>query len=76
MLTSTFAKVFAASEIPGIAELAISGLGRSFKVSDTDTVSDGVWKGVYSKNQKIPDPNCIVNGGKLTNPTTCGFLSP
>ena len=63
-----------ASEIPGIAELAISGLGRSFKVSDTDTVSDGVWKGVYSKNQKIPDPNCIVNGGELTNPTTCGFL--
>ena len=63
-----------ASEIPGIAELAISGLGRSFKVSDADTVSDGVWKGVYSKNQKIPDPNCIVNGGELTNPTTCGFL--
>ena len=63
-----------ASEIPGIAELAISGLGRSFKVSDTDTVSDGVWKGVYSKNQKIPDPNCIANGGELTNPTTCGFL--
>ena len=63
-----------ASEIPGIAELAISGLGRSFKVSDTDTVLDGVWKGVYSKNQKIPDPNCIANGGELTNPTTCGFL--
>ena len=63
-----------ASDIPGIAELAISGLGRSFKVSEADTVVDGIWKGEYQKNQKIPDPNCIENGGVLVNASTCGFL--
>ena len=63
-----------ASEIPGIAELAVSGLGRSFKVSEADKVNDGIWKGEYEKNQKIPDPNCIGNGGVLVNASTCGFL--
>ena len=63
-----------ASEIPGIAELAISGLGRSFKVSEADQVNDGIWSGQYEKNQKIPDPNCVSNGGVLVNDSTCGFL--
>ena len=63
-----------ASEIPGIAELAVSGLGRSFKVSEVDKVNDGIWKGEYQKNQKIPDPSCIENGGVLVNASTCGFL--
>ena len=63
-----------ASEIPGIAELAVSGLGRSFKVSEAGKVNDGIWKGEYQKNQKIPDPNCIRNGGVLVNASTCGFL--
>jgi iron complex outermembrane receptor protein len=63
-----------ASEIPGISELAVSGLGRSFKVSEADKVNDGIWKGEYQKNQKIPDPSCIENGGVLVNASTCGFL--
>ena len=62
-----------AIEIPRIAELAVSGLGRSFKVSDDVSLPFGIWEGDYSKNQKIPDPNCINNGGILTNATTCGF---
>ena len=62
-----------AIEIPRIAELAISGLGRSFKVSDAVSLPAGIWAGDYSKNQKIPDPDCINNGGVLTNSTTCGF---
>ena len=62
-----------AIEIPRIAELAVSGLGRSFKVSDDVSLPFGIWAGDYSKNQKIPDPNCINNGGILTNATTCGF---
>ena len=33
-----------ASEIPGIGELAISGLGRSFKVTEADSVSSGLKK--------------------------------
>ena len=63
-----------AKEIPGIAELAISGLGRSFKVADDDLVESGLWAGNYEKGQKIPDPNCISNGGVLRDPNTCGFL--
>ena len=63
-----------ASEIPGIGELAISGLGRSFKVSEADSVSSGLWAGSYAKGQKIPDPNCLSNGGVLKDPNTCGFL--
>ena len=63
-----------ASEIPGIAELAISGLGRSFLISEADSLSSGIWSGNYSKGQKIPDPNCLTNGGVLTNSKTCGFL--
>ena len=63
-----------ASEIPGIAELAISGLGRSFIISGDASLSTGIWAGDYSKGQKIPDPKCLANGGVLTNLTTCGFL--
>jgi len=63
-----------ASEIPGIAELAISGLGRSFIISGDASLSNGIWAGDYSKGQKIPDPKCLANGGVLTNSTTCGFL--
>ncbi|MDB2582290.1 TonB-dependent receptor [Gammaproteobacteria bacterium] len=63
-----------ASEIPGIAELAISGLGRSFIISGDASLSSGIWAGDYSKGQKIPDPKCLANGGVLTNSTTCGFL--
>ena len=63
-----------ASEIPGIAELAISGLGRSFIISGDASLSAGIWAGDYSKGQKIPDPKCLANGGVLTNSTTCGFL--
>ena len=63
-----------ASEIPGIGELAISGLGRSFKVTEADSVSSGLWAGTYAKGQKIPDPNCLSNGGVLKDPNTCGFL--
>ena len=63
-----------ASEIPGIAELAISGLGRSFLILEADSLSSGIWAGNYSKGQKIPDPNCLTNGGVLTNSKTCGFL--
>ena len=63
-----------ASEIPGIAELAISGLGRSFLILGADSLSSGIWAGNYSKGQKIPDPNCLTNGGVLTNSKTCGFL--
>jgi iron complex outermembrane receptor protein len=63
-----------ASEMPEIAELGISSLGRSFKVSEADSLSTGLWAGDYTENQKIPDPNCISNGGVLTNSATCGFL--
>ena len=45
-------KPLSAAEIEGIAELAVSGLGRSFKVSEADVVSSGLWAGEYKKKSK------------------------
>ena len=66
-------KPLPASEVDGIAELAVSGLGRSFRVVESDIVEDGLWAGVYDAGQKIPDPECESNGGTLVNNETCGF---
>ena len=66
-------KPLSASEIDGISELAVSGLGRSFRVVEDDIVEDGLWVGVYDAGQKIPDPECESNGGTLVNNETCGF---
>ena len=55
-----------ASEIDGIAELGLSGLGKTFKVLGPDTVSSGLYAGVYPKtSQFVPDPNCEDNGLSL-----------
>ena len=63
-----------ASEIDGIAELGLSGLGKTFKVLGPDTVSSGLYAGVYPKeSQFVPDPNCEDNGGILDG-SFCRFL--
>ena len=63
-----------ASEIDGIAELGLSGLGKTFKVLGPDIVSSGLFAGVYPKvSQFIPDPNCEENGGVLDG-SFCRFL--
>ena len=63
-----------ASEIDGIAELGLSGLGKTFKVLGPDTVSTGLFAGVYQKaSQFVPDPNCEENGGVLDG-SFCRFL--
>ena len=62
-----------ASEIPKIAELGLSGLGNSFKVTAPDSISSGLYSGSYAKNQTIPDPNCVQNGGVIAGPR-CKFL--
>jgi len=62
-----------ASEIPGIAELGLSGLGKTFKVSANDTVTSGLYAGNYNANQFIPDPQCEANGGVLDG-SFCRFL--
>ena len=63
-----------ASEIDGIAELGLSGLGKTFKVLGPDTVSSGLYAGVYPKeSQFVPDPNCEDNGGILDG-NFCRFL--
>ena len=63
-----------ASEIDGIAELGLSGLGKTFKVLGPDTVSSGLFAGVYPKaSQFVPDPNCVENGGVLDG-SFCRFL--
>ena len=63
-----------ANEIEGIAELGLSGLGKTFKVLGPDTVSSGLYAGVYPKeSQFVPDPNCEDNGGILDG-NFCRFL--
>ena len=62
-----------ASEIPKIAELGLSGLGNSFKVTEADSLASGPYAGSYSKNQTIPDPSCVSNGGVIAGPR-CKFL--
>ena len=54
-----------AAEIPGIAELALSGLGKTFRVLQDTTVNSGIYTGSYSKGDLIPDPNCEENGGNF-----------
>ena len=56
---------FSASEIPRIAELAVSGLGNTFIISADDTVNSGLYAGEYISGQVVPDPNCEQNGGIL-----------
>ena len=62
-----------AASIPKFAELGLSGLGNSFKITQADSVATGTYAGSYSKNQTIPDPNCIKNGGVIAGPR-CKFL--
>ena len=62
-----------ASSIPKFAELGLSGLGNSFKVTQADSVASGLYAGSYNKNQTVPDPNCVENGGVLAGPR-CKFL--
>ena len=63
-----------ASEIDGIAELGLSGLGKTFKVLGPDIVSSGLFAGAYPKvSQFVPDPNCEENGGVLDG-NFCRFL--
>jgi len=62
-----------ASEIPKLAELGLSGLGNSFKVTEADSIQSGPYAGSYSTNQTIPDPNCVSNGGVIAGPR-CKFL--
>ena len=62
-----------ASRIPRFAELGLSGLGNSFKVTQADSIASGLYAGSYNKNQTVPDPNCVENGGVLAGPR-CKFL--
>ena len=54
-------KPLSASEVDEIAELAVSGLGRSFRVVESDIVEDGLWAGVYDAGQKIQDQYQVTN---------------
>ena len=62
-----------ASEVSGIAELGLSTLGNSFKVSADDVINSGLYQGSYSENQWVADPKCEENGGVIAGPF-CKFL--
>ena len=55
-----------ASEIPRISELGLSLLGNTFIVSADDEITEGLYQGIYTEGQKVPDPNCLENGGVLS----------
>ena len=61
------------SEIPRIAEMGLSTLGNTFRVSEQDTVTSGKYAGDYSAGQWVADPDCETNGGVLAGPF-CKFL--
>ncbi len=63
----------AASEMPEIAELGLSSLGRTFVVSANDAVNSGIYAGNYTAGQYVPDPLCNVNDGVLVE-SECKFL--
>ena len=62
-----------ASEIPGIAELGLSTLGKSFKTSAAAEVASGLYEGQYDANEWVPDPQCENNGG-IIDGSFCKFL--
>ena len=62
-----------ASEIPVIAELGLSTLGKSFKTSAADEVASGLYEGQYDANEWVPDPQCENNGG-IIDGSFCKFL--
>ncbi len=63
-----------AREIPGIAELGLSGLGKTFKLLGPDNVESGIYAGDYlNQTTFVPDPNCESNGGILDG-SFCRFL--
>ena len=63
-----------AREIPGIAELGLSGLGKTFKLLGPDTIESGIYAGDYpNQTTFVPDPNCESNGGILDG-SFCRFL--
>jgi iron complex outermembrane receptor protein len=62
-----------ASEIPGIAELGLSTLGKSFKTSAAVEVASGLYEGQYDANEWVPDPQCENNGG-IIDGSFCKFL--
>ena len=62
-----------ASEIPRIAELGLSTLGKSFKTSAADEVASGLYEGQYDANEWVPDPQCENNGG-IIDGSFCKFL--
>ena len=62
-----------ASEIPGIAELGLSTLGKSFKTSAADEVVSGLYEGQYDADEWVPDPQCENNGG-IIDGSFCKFL--
>ena len=73
-LNSLERSALSASEIPGIAELGLSGLGKTFKLIGSDEVSSGIYAGSYPKESTfVPDPNCESNGGVLDG-SFCRFL--
>lgn len=62
-------------KIEGISELGISIFGNTYIAKEDNTfAASGIYSGTtYEDGDKIPDPNCIANGGTLYV-GYCGFV--
>ena len=64
-LESFFRSPLSAKEINGIADLSISTFGKTFITTESEEILSGDYQGSYDANEKIPDPNCEINGGLI-----------
>ena len=59
-----------------LVDNAVSTLGRSFILTEPDTVATGEYAGSYAAGENVADPNCAANGGLLipqASGSRCGF---
>ena len=62
-----------AREIPKLAEMGLSTLGNTFKVTKNDAIQSGPYAGSYLSGDWVKDPDCLENGGVISGPF-CKFL--
>lgn len=59
-----------------LVDNAVSTVGRTFILTEPDTVANGDYAGTYAPGENVPDPNCVANDGLIipqASGSRCGF---
>lgn len=59
-----------------LVDNAVSPLGRTFILTESDTVANGEYAGSYAAGENVPDPQCTANDGLIISQPSgsrCGF---